>query len=244
MSYFRRVVAAYDKIDCITPADQPPEDRAQELKLFAILNGLPQDDPLRVSLIAQGALTLNGISAAMLRIDTGKKLAEAGTEQAHAAQGGSCWTCGEKDHLSRDCLHREAVQQLITKRKNAGGGTHKSNNSNNNNNNNNKGKGKGTAAAAATDAAAASSTPKPQSQDTESAGVATSFLSDGSHVTHTWLCDTGASSTMSGDRSVFRCLMPDRRPIRLADGKVIYLKGLGSIHFLSTSGYTIIIDDV
>lgn len=136
MSYLRRVVAAYDKIVRITPPDQSPEDRAQEIKVFAILYGLPHDDPVRVLLIAQGGSTLADVAAAVRRFDTDKKLADAETEQAHATQRGSCWTCNERDHISRDCPHREAVQQLIMKRKKAGG--HRFNNS--------KGKGKGTAA--------------------------------------------------------------------------------------------------
>ena len=49
---------------------------------------------------------------------------------------------------------------------------------------------------------------------------------------------------MSGDRSAFRHLTPDRRPIRLADGKVIWSRGLGSIHFLSDCGYLVAIHDV
>ena len=137
MSYFRRVVAAYDKIDRITPPDQSPEDRAQEIKVFAILYGLPHDDPVRVLLMAQGGFTLANVTAATRRFDTGKKLADAKTERAHAARRGACWTCNERDHISRDCPHR--VQQLITKRENARG--HSGGRFNNN-----KGKGKGTAA--------------------------------------------------------------------------------------------------
>jgi hypothetical protein len=44
---------------------------------------------------------------------------------------------------------------------------------------------------------------------------------------------------MSGDRSAFRDLKPDRRAIRLADGKVVYSEGLGSIRFPSDCGYAI-----
>jgi hypothetical protein len=48
---------------------------------------------------------------------------------------------------------------------------------------------------------------------------------------------------MSGDRSAFRDLKPDRRAIRLADGKVVYSEGLGSIRFPSDCGYAITIHD-
>jgi len=49
---------------------------------------------------------------------------------------------------------------------------------------------------------------------------------------------------MSSVRSAFLSLKPDWRTIRLADGKVIYSKGLGSIRFLSDSGYIIAIHNV
>jgi len=63
----------------------------------------------------------------------------------------------------------------------------------------------------------------------ETAGVASAFLSHDLHTADIWLCDSGASSSMSSDCSVFLSLKLDRHPICLADGKVIYSKGLGSI---------------
>ena len=49
---------------------------------------------------------------------------------------------------------------------------------------------------------------------------------------------------MSSNRSTFRRLTPDRRPIRLGDGKVINWQGLGSTAFLSDSSVIITIADV
>ena len=99
--------------------------------------------------------------------------------------------------LSRDCPHRDAVQELIAKRKNAGGNSHKSKW---------KGKGNATAAVAAADANAAD---KSQTQKAERVGLVAVFLSNEVHIAHAWLCDTVASSTMSGNRSAFRRLTPD-----------------------------------
>jgi len=83
-----------------------------------------------------------------------------------------------------------------------------------------------------------------KSTSQETAGVASAFLSRNSHTADVWLCDSGASSSMSSDCSAFLSLKPDRRPIHLADGKVIYSKGLGSIRFLSDCGYHVTINDV
>jgi hypothetical protein len=122
MTYYRRLKFAYEKIDRITPAEQSPEDWARQLTLYILLSGLPHDDTLRTSLTTQKDLSLADAASAMLRFDTSKKLAESKVEQAHAAFGGGCWTCSDKGHVARDCPHREAVQQLVTRRRNAGNG--------------------------------------------------------------------------------------------------------------------------
>ena len=243
MSLYRRVEAGYDRIDRITPADQTPEDRGRELILFTVLSALPHDDTLRTSLTTQKDVSLADAAAAMLRLDTSRKLANSEAEQANAAFSGSCWKCGDKDHVARDCPHREAIQQLVTKRKNASTG-----NGGNNygKSRRERGKNDAKASASAADASANATNASTSTADrpNEVSGVASLLLSNESHVTDVWLCDSGASSSMSGDRSAFRSLVPDRRPIRLADGKVIYSKGLGSIHFSSDAGYVIIIENV
>jgi len=237
MSYYRRIEAAYSWIDHLTPAGQTADQQARELKLFALLSSLPQDDTLRLSLIAQGGLALTDAVATMLRFDTGKKLSRTESEQAFTATQGGCFSCGKKDHFACDCPHREAIQQLVAKRENAGTGKF----------NKWKAKGRANAAGAANTTATTGTTDAVSSnaaRTQEATGVATSFLSSEAHVTHAWLCDTGASSSMSSNRSAFRHLAPDRRPIRLADRKVIWSRGLGSIHFLSECGYLITIQDI
>ena len=49
---------------------------------------------------------------------------------------------------------------------------------------------------------------------------------------------------MSLCRDAFFSLAPDRRPIRLADGKLVYSEGVGIIHFQLTRGFIIIIDSI
>jgi hypothetical protein len=85
----------------------------------------------------------------------------------------------------------------------------------------------------------------PASTTHETAGVASMFLSNKSRTTdNDWLCDLGASSSMSSNRLAFSSLRADWRPICLADGRIVYSKGVGSIRFLSNFGYTIVIHGV
>ena len=242
-SLCRRVKASYFKIDCITPAGQSTEERGKELILFTLLSTLPHDDPLRTSLIVQKDLTLADTAVALLCFDTGRKLAKSSLEQAHGALGSSCWACGDKEHIQRNCPHQEVFQQFITKRKGAGNGS-------SGRYRRGKGRNDAKAKANATDAAATNANTNATNANTtntdrthETAGVATLFLSNESRVTDIWLCDSGASSSMSGDRSVFRRLTADWRLVRLADGKVIYFKGLGTIDFLSDLSYVVSIHD-
>jgi len=196
MSYYHRVEAAYSQIDRLTPAGQTMDQQARELKLFALLGGLPQDDTLHLLLIAQGGLALTDATAAMLQFNTGKKLGGTESEQAFAATQGGCFSCGKKDHFAHNCPHQEAIQQLVAKRENAGAGKF------------NKWKAKGRAnAATATNTTATMGTTNAASGNAtrtqEATSVATSFLSSEAHITHAWLCDTGASSSMSSDHSAF-----------------------------------------
>ena len=78
----------------------------------------------------------------------------------------------------------------------------------------------------------------------ESAGVASSFLSHQLSSTDVWVCDSGASSSMSNNRSAFTDFQPEWRPIRLADGKIVYSSGLGSMRFVSTYRYIVTIHEI
>ena len=51
-----------------------------------LLSGLPHDDTLRLSLLAQGDLLLADAASSMLHLDTGFKLAKTELEQAHRSR--------------------------------------------------------------------------------------------------------------------------------------------------------------
>jgi hypothetical protein len=47
VDYFRRGSDARSRVERVTPSSLTPEQRMDELLIFALLSGLPVDDPLR-----------------------------------------------------------------------------------------------------------------------------------------------------------------------------------------------------
>ena len=194
-----------------------------------------------MSLITQEGLTLAGTTVALLCFKTTMKIANSSKEQANTTFG-PCWLCGKKDNMQCNCPHQEATQQFVTKRRNGGNGS----NGNGNGGWGKSQKGKGGVITSNTNAANTNVTNMSNTstgKTNETAGVAT-LLSNESCITDIWLCDSGASSSMSRDHSAFKSLTTDWCLICLADGKVIYSCGLGTIEFLSSLGYIISIDNV
>ena len=262
LDLYRRVDNARHRIERITPANQTPEARSDELALFTLLNALRADDALRRQMVSQSGVTLNDAYMSFLCTDRDAAVTSE-FESASAAFSSRCHRCDLPGHYARDCPHHDAIARFVGQCVAAGTGGNSSNNntssngnsSNNGNNNSNgggrcRGRGRGgnanaaDASTAANTNANANATPAPATTAQNTAGVATTFLSHELRTADDWLCDSGASSSMSGARSAFSSLKSDRCPIRLADGKVIYSEGLGSIRFVSECGYTITIHDV
>ena len=235
-AYIARKEGLGAKIERITPATQSRADHFAELILFATLFGLPYEDNVRQSLVTQANLTLRQARDAMVRVDTGAKLHMANEESANAAGTANCWKCDEPGHLASACPHAGAIKDIVAKRNAA----YKEKQYN-------KKKSKtqtSSSSSSTTPAATANASATSDHHAPESAGVAACFLTTAASVSDDWLCDTGASCLMSGRRLAFLDLRVDQRPIRLADGMVIHSEGLGSIRFMSTYGFQIILRDV
>jgi hypothetical protein len=231
---------ACSKIDCVTPSTLTSEECADELALFTILTALPVDDPLRWQLVSQKDITLADAYSTFLRMDRDTVM----IESASAAYVPCCHRCDQPGHFADACPHLEAIKQLISQCGNASSSNYRGSRHRGRGHN-----GTNTANASATGTGSgsngnSSSNTAPTSPAQETAGVASIFLSNESCIANNWLCDSGASSTMSSNCSAFLSLRADQCPIRLADGKVIYSKGVGLIDFLSECGYTIVIQDV
>jgi transposase InsO family protein len=245
---YSHVDNACSKINCVTLSTLTTEERTDELALFTILTALPVDDPLRQQLVSQKDITLADTYSAFLCTDRDTVT----IESANAAYVLRCHRCDQPGHFADACPHLEAIKQLISQ---CSGGSNGHSNSNGNRNyrgGRHRGRGRNGANAANANTPGSSSSGSssnnnisPASTTHETAGVASMFLSNKSHTAdNDWLCDSGASSSMSGNRSAFSSLRADRRPICLADGRIVYSKGVGSIQFLSNFGYTIVIHGV
>ena len=126
----------------------------------------------------------------MVRVDTGTKLHMA-TESAYAAGASCSWKCDSPSHLAPACPHASAIKDVVAKRNAARKEkTWKK-----------KSKPSTSSPSSSADAADASTSSDPLAS--ESAGVAACFLTTAGPVSNDWLCDTGASCSMSGRRSAF-----------------------------------------
>jgi transposase InsO family protein len=241
IQYWRRGADIKARIDRITPASLTGRQVIEEIWLFAQVSGLRPDDPLRHHYISHPIPSANEVYAAFHRTATDKKTKEQ-IETANAAYSPICFRCLQPGHIAKACPHAEALDKLVSQRltPNATSSKRKWN------------KARGQQGGTPTNAnAATTSTTDNLSNNAsmptpgqESAGVASSLLSSRSPRTDHWLVDSGASSSMTSNRSAFLNLKPDRRAIRLADGRVIHSEGVGSIRFLSDCGYIITIHNV
>jgi hypothetical protein len=239
LNLYRHVNNACSRIDHIMPANQSMEDCSDEITLFTLLSMLPADNPLRCQLVSQKGVTLNDAYSTFLRTNRDTAVASK-VESASAAFFPHCHRCEQPGHFARDCPHFEAITRLVgqcisVSTGNGGnGGNSSSNNFGNNGGGRCRGRGCGSNAAntnatSTSTTVSTTSTTMPMSTTQETAGVATIFLSHGLCAADDWLRDSGASSSMSGARSAFLSLKSDWCLICLADGKVIYSEGLGSI---------------
>ena len=189
--YYCRGDTHNDRIDRVTPVALSCKEISKERLMMQLLYSLPLDDPLCCQFISQSTLTLVDMWTAFLRIDRNAS-ATATIESVNAAFTGACHRCDQCGHLAKDCPFVEDIKRAVNTCMNAA-------------------KKKAHTHAAANTANTVSGAMSSSAH--ESAGVASSFLSHQSPSTDVWVCDSGASSSMSKNQSAFTNFRPDRCPI-------------------------------
>ena len=223
--FFCRAEVQSTRIDRVMPTMLTHKEISDEHLMTQLLYGLPTDNLLWCQFITHTSLTSADMWTAFMRTDH-DALLNAMVESANAAFASTCHRCQQPGHLAKECPFAEDIKRAINTQINAA---------------RKKGKGRSNAVTNIANTAANAASP---SNAQESTGVASSFLSHQSRPSDIWVTDSGASCTMSNDQAAFSSLWPDRRLIRLADGKVVYSCGLGIIQFYSACGYYVVINDV
>ena len=215
----------------------------QEIHLFIVLYGMRPDDPLCHQLISQRDITFLEVECAFLHMDQDQKHSTA-MESTNTATVSRCYICRLPGHITKDCPHMAAINHLIfncskgkDKCKNKLGQVSNSTTPTPLTNTNTT-----TSNMMNTPNATLAPSVSTSAHIAKAARVTTSFLCSASHAD--WLCDSGATSTMSADHSTFLSLTPERCAIQIANGNVIYSESLGPIHFLLSLDFYITINDV
>ena len=252
INYWRRGADIKANLDRIMPTNLTGRQVINEIYLFVQVYSLRTEDPLCHRYVSQALPSIDEVYDSFLRLLTDKKT-QAQVESVNAAFMAKCFHCLQPRHVAKDCPHAEALDKLVSQwntnysnckakwskgRSQQGGGTPSSSNA--------------TSANMAATASPSANTNIHYNNNSnsaptlphESAGVATSFHSSQSLSADSWLVDSGATCTMTGNRNAFTSLRPDRRAIQLADGRLIYSEGVGPIRFLSSCGYHILIENV
>jgi len=232
--FLRCITDMHAHVDRITPTDLSTEECMDKLILFMALSGMCPNDLLQQLLLTHRTLTLSDLSAVFLHTNQNSTLSSA-VEAANAATILHCFLCTLMGHITKNCPHAKVFACQLAQH------------TNNNGKGKGKGKGKGQGNVAATSGTSNQNTSNLSSSATgshDSTGVASTFLSAVSHATDGWILDSGTTCCMSSNCLLFSTLWLDHHQIHLADGKAIYLRGMGSIQFLSECGFYITIHNV
>ncbi len=207
-----RIEKSMQAIQNLRPRNFTIEELDEELQCMALVRALPDDyRHLASTLLLVDKLDKAMILQAFRSEELNRQRNTESVNRAKAFGKGAtlaeilCYYCKKKGHIARNCPSLKAKQE---QEKKAGGGTTEG-----------AKKAEGEKAAAITEFAGQAS-----AVDEFEANVTSS------NIFH-WNTDTGATSHMTPHKIWIRNYTPYRVPIRLADSRVIYSEGVGSVLF-------------
>jgi transposase InsO family protein len=210
-----RIEKAMATIQNLRPSDFTIEKLDEELQCMALIRALPEEyRHLSSSLLLMDKLDKNVILQAFRSEELNRQRQTEMVNRAkafHGAHGKGQWEhicgiCGKKGHWDSRCYHKDKKDKEKDKDKDKSGT-------------------EGAKKAVEEKAAAV----------TEFAGKASAVSENEANSTspniHHWNTDTGATSHMTPHRKWIRNYTPYKVPIRLADSRIIYSEGVGTVVF-------------
>jgi Reverse transcriptase (RNA-dependent DNA polymerase)/GAG-pre-integrase domain len=232
-----RIAAHRSRIQSLFPTGFTLIDFLNELETFQFLRAFPEDSVVRSTIIAQGNLDPAHVRDMVEMLIT----APAHTAPDRANLVGftpskfpPCPWCSGTNHASDNCFSYNDYHTLYLKEKAQGircgsdGNIIASGGSGGRGGYNRRGRGRGGPQRGGHSQQAQEQTQVAEGP-TETAGIASSFTSLTDPHADLWTSDSGASRHMTPRIEWIQSLMPDRRPIKVADGRCVYSAGIGSI---------------
>ena len=208
-----------------------------ELESFQFLKAFPDDNVTKITIIAGGNLDAEHVRATVSLLSdsssarTTEKATLATSPPLHHKRSTSCDWCNQNGHPESSCWSKSHYKALYLKEKAVGIYRTRTGD-----------------IAPARPAAEAGASSGPSSgrhgrgggrhyqentrladMPEETAGIASSFISLADPLSDLWTADSGASRHMTPRKDWIYNLVPDRRLIKVADGRCIYSAGVGYV---------------
>ncbi|PVF97389.1 hypothetical protein CPB86DRAFT_683305, partial [Serendipita vermifera] len=210
-----------------------------ELKLFALLSSFPAQDPTRSTLVVDQNLTWesarNAVECLQSTLPSGTApdsatVAETAAAALTASKKLTCDFCKYTGHPITQCRIARIYSMLFQKERSEG--IRRDPNSGNITTNTRPSNSGGNRSSTNTRRHREHvRNADEETSEAETAGNASLSSPLTNTSTDTWTADSGASKHMTFRRDWIHNLQPDKRPIELADGTVIYSEGVGFILF-------------
>jgi hypothetical protein len=228
----KRLDAAGYHFMSLLPTGYTVLDVVKELKLFSLLNLLPKAHTLRTNLLVNPNIDYPTAVSAIERFEVVTTPGAAAAESASkayspSASNKSCKFCGYRGHVIDECKFAMTYSLLFHTEK--AQGTRRD----------------AATGRISTQGPSSSKQPKRSAKDhaqvaedtveQEYAGNASSSSSFPETSADSWTVDSGATKHMTYRRDWLRGFITDRRPVKLADGAVVYSAGRGFVEFHPTS---------
>ena len=227
-----RIASQRGRLQSLFPKEFTLMDFLNELETFQFLRAFPEDSIIKTTIIAQGKLEPEHVRTMVDLLITAPTSSTAeratlATSPPQPAQSIPCTWCNRNGHIEPNCYSRNDYHKLFLReraegiRRGRNGYIVKSDGP--------AGKGPPNPRFGNKDRRQDPEFAKVSETTEETAGIASLFTSLADPQADHWTLDSGASRHMAPRKEWLHSLRPDRRPIKVADGRYIFSAGIGSV---------------